>query len=531
MKIRLLLLTLFSSGLMALAIPNELFHYGSFVTAFFALTPLFLALYYSPSVGFSSFLGIVYAMTNSFATYFWLLFFQDFSVWTCTGVALGHTLYFVLLFPIFSWLLKRGGTMRPVLIACAWVSYEYIKSMGYIGFPWGLLAYPLEKLLPLVQIADITGLWSISFLAALVNGVLAEHFLPAGKGPECPEKRSRFSFFGRPVTYRRIRLWALVLLLSAGMLVYGALRLRGSVPTEKTLKVIMVQQNSDSWVQGLEMSSIAKGQNLTREGLEKLHPDLVVWSENSFREPYYRRSFLHRPNGDPFVPFLAETGAPLLVGAPVVLDWEKRQVMNGAVLIAPNGVIIDTYGKQHPVPLAEHIPYWEVPFVRKFFENIVGLRSAGWTLGNRYTIFEIINSEGKPVSFGVPICFEDAFPYLCRGFILEGADFLVNITNDSWSRTVSAETQHFAAARLRAIESRRVLLRSTNGGVTAVIDPLGRISEILPLFEEGFLAAEVPLGEVEKMTPYMMFGDWFAWLLILVTIGSLLIIQFDRKGG
>lgn len=529
MKLRLILLTLFSSALMTLAIPNELFYYGTLPTAFVALVPLVLALYKSPSAGFSSLLGVLYAMTNSFATYFWLLFFQDFSVWTCTGVALGHTLYLVLLFPIFSGLLKNGGVFRPLLFSTAWVSFEFIKSIGYIGFPWGLLAYPLENFLPLVQIADITGLWSISFIAALINGTIAEHFIPPQPFTFPAGGWVRVAFFQRHTSRRSLRLWACALALPFLVLIYGVVRMQIDIPFTKTIKIILVQQNADSWVTGREMPSIIRGQELTRQGLLQIEPDLVAWSENSFREPYYRRTFLRRPKEDPFVPFMREVGAPLLVGSPVVLDWEKRQVMNGAVLIAPDGEVLEYYGKQHPVPLAEHIPYWEVPAVRNFFQNVVGLRSAGWTLGQEYTIFEVPVSGGETVAFGVPICFEDAFPYLCRNFILQGAEILVNITNDSWSRTVSAETQHLVAARLRAIESRRVLIRSTNGGVTTIIDPFGRMIDVLPFFEEGVLTAEVPVYAPEALTPYLLYGDWFAWIMICIPAAYLLFIRIASR--
>ncbi|MBN2050965.1 MAG: apolipoprotein N-acyltransferase [Spirochaetales bacterium] len=522
MKLKLLLLTLFSSALMTLAIPNELFYYGSLPLALVALIPLFLALYHCRSIRYASFLGFIFAVTNSFATYFWLLFFQDFSVWTCTGVALGHALYFSLLFPIFSHLLRRGGRYRSVLIAAAWVSYEYLKSIGYIGFPWGLLAYPLENLLPLIQIADSTGPWGISFLAAMTNAALAEFFLPRPGLIFTVDPRFSGGKLFRHLSRAPVGGLLFTAALYVLVLLYGALRLSAEIPYEKTLKVLLVQQNADSWVSGLEMPSIVKGQNLTRQGLEELQPDLVVWSENSFREPYLKRSFQRRPKEDPFVPFLQEIDAPVLVGSPVVLDWEKRQVMNGAILIDPRGDVLQTYGKQHPVPFAEHIPYWDVPAVRHFFTEVVGLQSAGWTLGTEYSIFRLTNASGQEVSFGVPICFEDAFPYLCRGFILQGADLLVNITNDSWSRTVSAETQHYAASMLRAVESRRVLVRSTNAGVTTVVDPFGRRLKTLPFFQEGYLAAEIPVYRDARATVYLLYGDWFAWALILVTVGFLI---------
>ena len=123
--------------------------------------------------------------------------------------------------------------------------------------------------------------------------------------------------------------------------------------------------------------------------------------------------------------------------------------------------------------------------------------------------------------FATPICFEDAFPDLNRRFIRAGADLLVNLTNDSWSQTVSAETQHFVAAKLRAVENRRVLIRATNGGVTAAIDPWGRvIGEVAPLFTATSLRLQVPVYRPVADTPYTRFGDYLPWLLGLLLVSS-----------
>jgi hypothetical protein len=143
------------------------------------------------------------------------------------------------------------------------------------------------------------------------------------------------------------------------------------------------------------------------------------------------------------------------------------------------------------VPFAENIPFWNVPAVRSFFENVVGLDPAGWVPGEKNVLFALQLKEGGSVRFGVPICFEDVFPDLCRDFFRSGADLLINITNDSWSKTVAGETQHFVAARYRAVEHKRYLVRSTNAGVTAVIGPDGRVEKSLPCMRR------VPVGRGE----------------------------------
>jgi apolipoprotein N-acyltransferase len=170
--------------------------------------------------------------------------------------------------------------------------------------------------------------------------------------------------------------------------------------------------------------------------------------------------------------------------------------------------------------MAEHIPLRDFAPVRKFFQETVGLSSI-WELGKEDTIFTVKNSSGKDIRFGAPICFEDAFPYICRRFVRAGAGLLVNLTNDAWSRTRSAQVQHFVVARFRSIELRRVLVRSTNGGLTCVIGPFGEIRQSLPMFESAALAVEIPVFKEAGYTPYTVFGDWFPWLLGLILLGAL----------
>jgi apolipoprotein N-acyltransferase len=157
--------------------------------------------------------------------------------------------------------------------------------------------------------------------------------------------------------------------------------------------------------------------------------------------------------------------------------------------------------------------------VREFFRNVIGL-AGRWSVGTEYTLFEVpVADPGVgTVSFGAPICFEDSFGYLARGFIYLGADVLVNLTNNAWSRTDSAQIQHFVSARFRAIENRRALVRSTNSGLTAVIDAYGRVTAQLPMFESRALTAEVPIYDTDEITIYTRFADWLGKLLLTVTI-------------
>jgi apolipoprotein N-acyltransferase len=188
----------------------------------------------------------------------------------------------------------------------------------------------------------------------------------------------------------------------------------------------------------------------------------------------------------------------------------------------PQAQIVDYYGKIQQVPFAEYVPFWDIPLVKSFFRSVVGI-SGSWELGRQWTIFKIpVSGTAKSMSFATPICFEDAFPGLNSNFVREGAEVLVNLTNDSWSRRDSSQFQHHVAALFRAVENRVYLVRSSNAGVTSVIDPKGQVvAGPLPTFQEGYLIYDVPLAKKRVLTPYTLFGDWMVAVLSLLLLGEL----------
>lgn len=503
-------LIIFSSVLYAMSLPNEFFHYGSMFIGFIALIPLLYAIYTSVNLKETILLGSLFGLLSSILIYFWLLFFEDFSIWTLSGVTAAHILYFIILTPIIA-LGAKFRLFRPFLVAGIWIAYEYLKSIGYLGFPWGLMAHS-AGIAPFVQIADITGQWGVSFLIVLINAMILETMLNRNKS----------------IVYK----WIFTAILFIGSFGYGIYINNTEISAEKFMTVLIVQQDADSWISGKEIESIKKGQDLTRTELEKqnLKPDLVIWSENAFRYPYIENSskYKREPLGDPFNLFLEEIDIPILVGSPYILDRETMSVLNAVLLISPEGEILEYYGKSHPVPLAENIPFWNFRIVSSFFKNIIGINNQGWALGEPNIIFKLALKDGKYVNFGAPICFEDSFPYIAENLIKNGADILINLSNDSWSKTISGETQHLAAARLRTIETRSTLIRSTNAGVSTVIDPWGRMNYTLPLFKADTVTATIPIYKKSTLTVYTISGDWFPISIILI-IGFFLLYEIYIK--
>ncbi len=469
-------------------------------------------------------LSTFFAMVSTTLVYFWLLFFQDFSVWTLSGVVFGHILYFIFLGPILSAALKYPPGLRPFLIAGVWTVYEFLKSTGYLALPWGLLAHTSGSFLPLIQIADITGQWGISFLIALANAALFELILSSVS----------LKYFFRLKTYAE-RSFLFTIILFTAALLYGYVSISRDIPADRFLDAVLVQQNADSWITGNEMESIRKGQILTREALAETNrkPDIVIWSENAFRYPYTEEGIRYRrnPKGDPFKQFLREINTPILIGSPYILDPKTYSALNAVLLVDPDGKIRQYYGKTHPVPFAENIPFWNVPIVRSFFKNVLGIASEGWSVGEPNKIFSLKNKSGNEVTFGAPICFEDSFPSIARGFFLNGADILINLSNDSWSKTISGETQHYIAAKFRAVENRRTLVRSTNAGVTAVIDPYGIPRNMMPLFVSKAELVKIPVYSPGGFTFYTLFGDWFPAVLLMMLVIFRILSIFPVRNG
>ena len=195
------------------------------------------------------------------------------------------------------------------------------------------------------------------------------------------------------------------------------------------------------------------------------------------------------------------------------------------------------------------IPGIEFPIVKKMMSRVVGI-SNGWTPGEEFVLFDIeISSKEKksfpsfsvidleePISsqektararLATPICFEDAFPDICGPFHKMGAEVFMNITDDSWSKTASAEYQHFVVAAFRAIEYRTTLVRSTNSGFTAVVDSAGNIVQSAPLFEEAYLCAEIPIYQWRE-TVHSRYTNWFVHLILIFMAATLFIVASEN---
>lgn len=300
------------------------------------------------------------------------------------------------------------------------------------------------------------------------------------------------------------------------------------------METVMVQQNIDSWVVGRDDLPIRISQELTDAAVEDCvaatgeKPDLVVWSESVLSYTFPESEFYYYDNPDPrpLIPYIRKLDVPFVIGGAATVNRAKKMYANAALFFDKEGEYQGYYGKMHLVPFAEVIPGAQYEWVRKLLETNLGF-SSGWTPGTEITLFNVPLKSGSDVTISIPICFEDAFPMVCRALFRAGSEVFVNITNDSWSMTNSAEYQHFAIASFRAIEFRTTLIRSTNSGYSVVINPKGQVIADMPLFEEASLYTSVPIYQ-RQVTVYCMFGNWLPVLcLILVSVS---VIAMEKKG-
>lgn len=499
--------------LLALGIPNEYLHFGSAFFGIAAPIPLYIAMCRSKkrlqtAVMFGSMITCVHLFSS-----FWLVYFEDFALFTLGASSVAYLLLGTLFGNWFYYAMRMPVRVRPFAFAALWTLWEWFKGSGFVAYPWGSLAMTALSLRPLIQIADITGVWGITALLALISALLAEVIMRQTEHDSSAAKPQKDMLI-RPIVFT-----GLLLFLING---YGLFRMYEKKTPHETLTLTLVQQNTDPWFTDMELffNNLYRLQKLTEETVAQgsIRPDLIVWNESSLSYGYdtFQNRYHTFPIQQPFTSFLQQMNIPLLTGSPLLLDAERGKQANAVYLIAPDGTILDTYAKIQLVCFAEYIPFIDHPFVQRFFTALVGF-SSGWAQGTEYKAMPLTMQNGNTVRFATPICFEDAFPALCAALHNQRSNILINLTNDSWSKTASAEYQHFAVAYFRALELRTPLVRSTNGGYTCVIDHTGKILASLPLFTDAAMNVSIPIYPY-RQTFYAQFKDWLPALFLVIAL-------------
>jgi len=458
--------------------------------AWFAFLPLFWAIKdTSPQVSFYQ--GIITGSVFFLGILYWILYAMAYygGLPLIGGLCLLCLLiiYLALYFGVFCYAINQLGLMEnpafPWLASALWVSLEYIRGHFLTGFPWELLADSQYKWLTFIQMADIGGIYLLSFLVMLGNACIFQSLY----------KKTKLAYFNM----------AIFCLLFAMGLFYGHNRLvfwEKEIPAIPQLKVAVIQGNIDQahkWDPEYQETTIKVYKSLTVTASHK-NPELIIWPETAL--PFYFQ--LKSPYQKQILELAREINTSMLVGSPAYeMNQAGIKYFNRAYLINKTGKIAGYYDKIHLVPFGEYIP------CRRFlsFLPLVANNPGDFSPGKG----EIPLYLQPSISFGVLICFEGIFPEISRSFIKRQAAFLVNITNDAWFGYTSAPYQHLSMLVLRAVENRRSIARAANTGFSVFIDPTGQIIKRTKLFTPAYLVTKLPL--VRDKTIYTIYGDILAF--------------------
>ena len=461
----------------------------------FALIPLFWALK-GQSLKAALSLGLVSGLAFYLGLLYWIIYVTHVYGYMPLPLSLGVLVLLAAYLSLYravwalgvNWGAARGFNLlwwAPVL----WVALEFGQTYIITGFPWELLGNGLYRHPVLLQLADVTGVYGLSFLIVLVSASLYLLVSPT------PARAPRMGKLGQLSAVGLI----LVLWLGYGFYRLGAMqRLEAESPK---VKVAVAQGNikqGDKWKKEMVQATLARYAELTRK---VRGARLIIWPETA--APFF---FLRTPDLAGEVQAIAkESGACLLFGAPAwELTPQGERYFNRAYLLSPQGEVLGYYDKAHLVPYGEYVPLKRFfPFISKMVP-MVGDFAEGPVGG---TVSLPGGADGGAV---VPlVCYESIFPYLARAQVANGAHLLVNITNDAWFGKTSAAYQHLSMAVLRAVENHVCLARAANTGISAFIDARGRILWQSELFVPTAQALELPW--LPGGSPYTRFGDVFAW--------------------
>ncbi|MFZ3065643.1 MAG: apolipoprotein N-acyltransferase [Nitrospirota bacterium] len=496
-----IILSAASGILIALSFPK----FGLFPLAWIGLAPLLIILkdkYKKEAFWFGWLAGLVFFLitinwvTITMHSYGKVPMPVSYAIMFLLALYLG--LYTALFAYLYNMAKEASPVIRLIIGPCIWTALELLRNYFITGFPWALLGYSQYELLEIIQIADITGVYGVSFLIVMSNIAIAEIAILIRKRGR--KEKGHYK--------NLIALIAIPVFLFTAIYLYGYIKLTSNKndANNQKIKVGLLQGNIDQgvkWDVKFKRETIDIYLNLSKKAKAD-GAELIIWPETA--APF----FFEEEKGyqKMLTDFARENNIYLLFGSPAVKDNNK--LLNRAYLISPNGEILSRYDKMHLVPFGEYVPLTKLLFfINKMVEGI-----GDFTSGEEYSVMK--TDGGR---FGVVICYEIIFPELVRKFVKKDANFMVTITNDAWFGKSSAPYQHFSMAVFRAIENRVPVVRAANTGISGTIDSLGRIKKATDIFVETYITDEIEISKEHKKTFYTRYGDIFSYICTLLVIG------------
>ncbi|MGV8059356.1 MAG: apolipoprotein N-acyltransferase [Smithellaceae bacterium] len=480
--------------------------YGSGFLAWVALIPLFRAMKEVVSIRQGLLLGFITGLVCHTGLIYWIVYVVV--NYGYMPVYLGITLMLLLAcyLSLYTAVFAAGIVLFRQKIALyfaapvLWICLEYCKSYIMTGFPWENLGYSQYLNHYIIQFADVAGVFGLSFLIVLVNVTLFEVFAVKSK--------------------KKFILAAVVILIIAGVLIYGINRSRqvdAVLQKAAGIEVSLLQGNIDQsikWNEGFQKETINIYEQLSLKNAPA-KGSLVVWPETALPFNYQDVSDFQKQVRDVSL----KTKSWFIFGS---TSYEKSKIdidyYNSAYLLSPTGEIKGKYNKAHLVPYGEYVP------LRNFFPFIKKLTAGmgDFTAGNGYHPLTMDNKK-----IGILICYEGILPSAARSYKKEGAELLVNITNDAWFGATSAPFQHFSMTVLRAVETRLYLVRAANTGISAIVDPTGKIVAQTNIFERASLKENIKYSNIQ--TVYVKYGDILVIICFILVIFYFVLIFIEKE--
>jgi apolipoprotein N-acyltransferase len=485
------------------------------------------------------FYGVVFGALQGLIINYWL---GTYNYVTLHLFTIAFMVEFLLFMIVLVFLIKLSGKWGFLLAPAAWVAFDYVRSIGILGYPWGIVGTTQYRFLPLIQISSIGGVWLVDFVVLLGNAAIAWALASSSMGwqwirgsgtgvpKRSPENHERTGavlgvgrFVARLIRYPQalfpIGLFAAALCvclgIGTGVLLSVRHRLYGQ-PGADSATVILLQHNTDPRKREYK-ENFHKLMELTDLALRDLGrpPDLVAWPEGGFKldirwwsKPERENSYWGRVVRD-LREYQRSLHTWLMTGTQdhkLLLNPEGDRIRhnyNSSVLLDGEGRVAGFYHKIKLVPFSEYFPLDKEKF-SGLYETFKKYDISNWGVGDKRHVF-----DHPKMRIATPICFEDVFSNHVRRFVLREVDLILNMSNDYWSLSPVEGRQHGILSLFRAVENQRPVLRTTSSGYTVYIDATGQIQPgALAHYSAGHVIARVPLPE-HGFTLYTRWGDWF----------------------
>ncbi len=468
--------------------------FGSGWLAWIALIPLFWAMKEVAFIRQGLLLGFIAGLVCHIGLIYWITYvvvnYGYLPVYTGIILMLLLACYLSLYTAVFAagMVFFRHKIVLYVLAPVLWICLEYCKSHLLTGFPWENLGYSQYLNKNLIQFADVSGVFGLSFLIVLGNATIIEFFTDKSK--------------------KKFVLAGVVFSLIAGVLIYGVQRsnqIDMILHNATQIEVSLIQGNIDQsikWNESFQQETINIYEKLSLQNTPE-QGGLIVWPETALPFNYQDANNLQKQVQN----ISLKTKSWFIFGSTSYENSKNdTNYYNSAYLLSPAGEIQGKYNKVHLVPYGEYVPLRNVfPFIKKLTAGM-----GDFTAGAGYYPLAVDNRK-----IGILICYEGILPFAARTYKKDGAELLVNITNDAWFGATSAPFQHFSMAVFRAVETRLYLVRAANTGISAIINPQGQIVAQTKIFEKVAIKENVKYSNIQ--TTYVKYGD----ILVFVCFGLL----------